>query len=178
MKATDPDQDLQQLFQDLVGGELRPSKVTELRGYLSDRFQAAGLEQKLRKELEVTVPVLQRPMKIPFSFQNGRFNLIRPTSFGGRDAAGAASTAFRYAGEGRSLFEHPNPTLGAVQLVVVGDFGPGQAESRAVVERILGETEVRLVPASQLDSLIEEIRTTAKDVVDDPTPSSHEGEPG
>jgi hypothetical protein len=164
MQVHDPEKDLDQLFQELIGGEHRKQKATSLRRYLADRFSRANLEQKLKKDIRVTVPVLEREIEVPYGYQNGRLNLIQPARFRGADPKQALTTACKYAVEGRSLYEHPDPNLGELQLVVVGDFGTKPAESKAIVGRILVENAVRLFPANELDCLIEEIRQTAKDV--------------
>ncbi|HEY1860594.1 MAG TPA: hypothetical protein VGG61_09590, partial [Gemmataceae bacterium] len=164
MRVEDPKKDLDELFHVLVGGQHRKEKSTSFRRYIADRFDSARLDRKLAKEIHVKVPVLNRSIEIPFAYQNGRFNLIQPARFHATRAVQDESTAFRYAVEGRSLYENPDPNRGKMQLVVVGDFGSKVLESKETVGRILNENSVKLYAAGELDSLIENIRSTGKDL--------------
>jgi hypothetical protein len=163
MKVRDPDKDLDQLFQDLVGGEARKSHQMSMKSYLLDRFTNAGLSNKIKIDIPVTVPIFDRQIEFPCGFQNGRFNLIQLAGFEAANAENAKATACRYAIEGRSLYEHKDPALGELQLIVVGKFGTNKSQSRPGVERILREHNVRLYATTELNSLVDEIRRTAKE---------------
>jgi len=108
---------------------------------------------------------------VPFGYQNGRFNLLTPVRFASAHSAQAVTaTACTFAVEGRSLFEHDDPHLGSLQLVVVGKFRPNDRESVQLVQRIFDENNVRLYRTSDLPQLIDEIRTTGKDLEPRPGP--------
>ena len=134
-----------------------------MKGFLRKKFDTAGLDNKIRKNIRVRVPISERQIEIPYGFQNGRFNLIQVAGFQAANPEHAKKTACRYAVEGGSLYEHPDPRLGPLQLILVGKFGPKRSESRAGVERILKEHHVRLYAATEVDRLVEEIKRTAKD---------------
>ncbi|WP_165233373.1 DUF3037 domain-containing protein [Aquisphaera insulae] len=161
MKVTDPSRDLDQLYADLVGGRARHSKGQSLSGFLRKKFVGAGLDRKIRENIRVTVPVSQREIELPFGFQNGRFNLIQVARFEAEAPERAKDTACRYAVEGQSLYENPDPTLGPLQLILVGRFR-SVAESRPGVERILEAHKVRLYASTEVDRLVDEIRRTAR----------------
>jgi hypothetical protein len=72
-------------------------------------------------------------------------------------------TACKYAVEGRSLYESPDPQLGPLQLVLVGMFRPKDQESPARVNRVLQDHGVKLFRTSDLPRLLDEIRRTGKD---------------
>ena len=164
MRVTDPEKNLDQLFAELVEAEHHRQHTPSLRHYLSQQFTSAGLTSKLRKDVKVKVPVLDRQIEIPFGFLNGRFNLIQPAGFRAAEPVQVETTACRYAVEGRSLYDHPDPQLGKLQLVVVGMFGPEESATKTRVRRILVDNKVRLFATSELSQLIEEIRETAKDL--------------
>jgi Protein of unknown function (DUF3037) len=164
IKVTDPDKDLDQLFRELVGGQARTRRGPSLRQYLGQKIERAGLETKIRRDVRVTVPISERQIEVPYGFQNGRFNLIQLVGFQAADPEQAKITACRYAVEGKSLYENPDPHLGELQPIVVGKFGNKQPKSRTGVERILKEHHVRLFAATEVDRLVDEIRRTAKDL--------------
>jgi hypothetical protein len=164
----DPEKELAELFHDLVEGTPRADKGPDLKRFFGLEFERAGLSRKLRTDIHVTVPAFRKEVKIPYGYQNGRFNLIRPVPFRATDLDQALSTACRYAVEGESRFKHPDPDLGKLQLIVLGQFSADGAESKQVVRQILKEHEVRLYTAQELDELIDEIRLTGQDLVEEP----------
>lgn len=166
MKVRDFKRDLDQLFQDLVAGQAQKNRRPNLKRFLQQKFIEAGLDKKIQRDIVVSVPISERQIEIPFGFQNGRFNLIRPVGFEASDPERAKSTACRYAVEGESLYKNSDPQLGQLQLVIVGRFGSRKSGSRSGVERILNQHHVRLYAATEIDRLVEEIGRTAKDLPD------------
>jgi len=164
MKVNDPEKDLAQLFKDLVGGQARMPQGPNLRKFLGQKFTTAGLNQKIQKDIRVRVPIFESQIDIPYGFQNGRYNLIQVARFQAANPNDANVTACRYAVQGESLYQHPDPQLGQLQLILVGQFGSAQADSRSRVKRILEANHVRLYPATEVDRLVEEIKQTAKDI--------------
>lgn len=166
MRVEDPKRDLEALFHELVGGQHRKERGTGLKQFLDDKLRTPALQKKLKRDVQVKVPVLNRQIEVPYGFQNGRFNLIQPARFRGESLTLAETTACKYAIEGRSLFEHPDTKLGDLQLIVVGEFGAHPRAKKDAVERILKENKVRLFTANELDQLVEEIRTSGKDITE------------
>jgi hypothetical protein len=158
MRVTNPERDLDELFRDLVGGTHRCEKPKSFSDYVLSEFSRAGIDDRLQKKLQVRVPVWNRTLDVPFAYQNGRFNLIRPAGF----HAAAELTACKYAVEGGLLYSHPDEKFGDMQLVIVGDFGDAGPETKETVERLLREHNVRLFTAGSLNRLMEEIRKTGK----------------
>ena len=169
MKVSDPEKDLDQLYKDLVGGQPRRNRGPSLKGFLRKKFSNADVETKIKTDIRVTVPILERQIEIPYGFQNGRFNLIQLAGFQAANPQQAMITACRYAVEGESLYETRDPQLGQLQLIVVGQFGSQQSASRCGVEKILQEHHVRLYAATEVDQLVDEIKRTAKELPETPT---------
>jgi hypothetical protein len=164
MKVIDPEKDLGALVKELIGATVHRTSSKTLRRLLADRFSSAGLEPKVRKDIKVSVPVLQKEVEIPFGFLNGRFNLINPVRFEARNPEQSLITACKYAVEGKSLYENPDPELGALQLVIVGKFRSKDHESPDRVNRVFQEYRVKLFRTSEVQQLVEEIRTTGKNI--------------
>ncbi|GAB4151576.1 MAG: hypothetical protein Tsb009_27040 [Planctomycetaceae bacterium] len=164
MKVFDPEKDLLELYGRLVGEKTKKKERTALKKLVGRKFIEAGLENKIVSDIKVEVPVLGKEIEIPFGFQNGRFNLINPVRFGASKPQQSFQTACKYAVEGRSLFEHPDPKRGQLQLIVFGEFRPKDNESRTLVRRVLDEHDVKLFSAEELPKLIAEIKQTGKEV--------------
>ena len=164
MKVAEPEIDLEALFKELMGEAAHRTASKTLRRFLGEKLSTAGLERKLRKDIKVSVPVLGTDVEIPFGFQNGRFNLINPVRFEASKPEQSIITEWKYAVEGRSLYESPDPELGNLQLIVVGKFRPRDQESPARVKRVFQDYGVKLYRTSEIPQLIDEIRTTGKDL--------------
>ncbi len=164
MRVLDPEKDLHELFKEFLGDSAHRTSTRTLRRFLAERLGTPALEKKIRRDITVRVPVLQKQVEIPFGFQNGRFNLINPVRFEATNPEQSVITACKYAVEGRSLYDNPDPDLGPLQLVVVGKFRPRDLDSPARVHRVFQDNGVKLFRTSELPQLIEEIRTTGKDL--------------
>ena len=162
MRVRNPEEDLDQLFQDLVGGAHRKQGRKSFKRYVGDRFASAGLESKIAKDLSIHVPISNEELKVPYGYQNGRFNLIQPVTFQAKEPSYAIGKACRFAVEGRSLYAEPHPEYGDLQLVVVGRFSSQSIDANADVRRILREHQVQLYAEDNLPELIDEIRRTGK----------------
>ena len=164
MQIGNPDEDLRRLFDEVVGGQHHQQRKGSFQRSVGRRFENAGLQNKLRTRIRVIVPAFNRLVDVPYGFQNGRFNLIQPVRFQVNSPDQAINTACRYAVEGRSLWDSKDPNLGLLKLVVVGKFRPRQLQTKDLVRRVLADSHVDLFDSSELDRLIDEIRTTGKDI--------------
>jgi Protein of unknown function (DUF3037) len=162
VKVINPEQDLELLYQRLVGGPVWRKTATTVLQSLSEVLADETVARFLKKQVSVTVPAFHRPVTVPFAFKNGRFNLIQPATFESLTPSKAITRACRYAVEGRSLFEHPDERLGALQLLVVGEFAQAPQDTQTVVREIFEENDVRLFGLAELPRLVEEIRRTGK----------------
>lgn len=165
VRVVDPAKDLEALFATLVE---EPSKeetlmtTLPLRSRLDQVLGSADLATKVRQSLRVTVPLLRREVSVPFGYQNGRFNLIQPVSFTQKTMKAITKAATYHAVEGDTLYKHKDPELGALQLVVVGEFRPGDKEGAKAVDEMLSEYEVKLYTPATLGELEKEIREHGK----------------
>lgn len=164
MSVEDPERDLDILFSDIIGERISKMTRRNLRRYIGEQFNKAGLEKKLRRDIHVTVPAFDKEVEIPFGYQNGRLNLITPVRFEAGNPDQAIVTASRYAIEGDSLYKHPDPKLGELKLVVVGQFRSDDSESLRRVKRIFADYPLAFFRSSELPRLIDEIRQTAHDI--------------
>ncbi|MBN2023640.1 MAG: DUF3037 domain-containing protein [Pirellulales bacterium] len=176
MRVAKPEDDLQRIFEEVVGGVYRKEPGRSFKKVVDERLRRAGLQRKLRRDINVEVPVFKRQVSIPYGFQNGRFNLIQLVQFLTTNADQAIYTACRYAAEGRSLWKNPHPEYGKLKLVIVGEFLPERPQTKDEVRLVFNEMDshVDLFATSELDGLISEIRTTGKDILDDPTNATTE----
>jgi Protein of unknown function (DUF3037) len=167
VKVFNPQEDLAALYQELVEDVKKPlseQAAIPLRKRLDNALNQERLKPRTQRDVTVEVPAIRRPVKVPYSFQNHRFNLIQPAEFNQQSLARVTNAACKFAVEGRSLFEHPHPQFGDLQLIVVGDFRPGDQEGPQIVHDLFGEYNVRLFTDNSVDNLAEEIAAHGKPV--------------
>jgi hypothetical protein len=167
MKVSVPERDLDELFDELVGGRSKqPLKYSAppVEKALERTFREKGVDELIHRDVTVAVPAFHKSLTVPFGFQNGRFNLIQPVRFQQTTESRVIDSACRHAVEGRSLYDHPDEKLGDLKLIVVGSFAPESLEYRDIVSDILKENRVDLHSIDEIQGLVNEIRTTGKKV--------------
>jgi hypothetical protein len=158
IRVTSPEKQIDELFAELVGGPIRRERRVNDR--LTRSLEQPVLEPKLYKSVPIQVPIDGRQLRVPYAFQNGRFNLIQPVGF---RSDNPLQTAYRYAVEGESIYQTKHDEFGDMRLLVVGSFRTKADESRHIVARVLEANHVSLYSMDEVDKLVEEILTTGKD---------------
>ena len=160
----DPQSDLQQLFEEVVGDRKRSQDVKGFRRRFVEKLTRANLGSKLKWDIAIHLPSLNKEIDVPFGYQNGRFNLIQPVSFRSSDPAQLRRIASAHAVNGIALYENPDDVLGELELVVVGNFRSNVKAARDDVQRILRQGRTKLYTSQEVNDLIQEIRVHGKDL--------------
>jgi hypothetical protein len=158
--------DIQETFDTLVGVvEPRKRAVAVARGprvatRLRRAFASRSLDMLLEKDVETFVPAFGTRLKVPYAYQNGRYNLIEPVDFTMRDEAAREQRTAWFAVGGRSIFDNPDPLHGDRKLVVIAHLPPEQLIADRV-SSILENYSVACIPFSDtgLDNLASAIRS-------------------
>lgn len=165
VKVFNPEQDLENLFNELIGGrgQRQPAdEVEPVRRLLSRAIKKEKLDDFVRRNVTVRIPAFHTELTVPFAFYNGACNLIQPARFNQSTPAGIRSAACQLAVEGSSLHRQPDEKLGQMQLLVVGAFRKQAHEEESIVRDILRETGVSLYSWQRIGELTERIRKTGK----------------
>lgn len=165
LKAEDPWLELDRLFDQLVEAPRRATVQRRRRidAQLNEVFQSKGVSSMLERAVEVDIPALKRPLRAPYGFQNGRFNLIEPVQFENLPSTAVFAKASRQAVEGQFVYEHSDPDHGPLKLVVVANFGPNQEDDFRRVHTIFDKHSVDLYTLDRIDPLVREIKASAKE---------------
>jgi hypothetical protein len=161
----EPRKDLEQLFEEVVGQRRRPNAVKSFRRRFVEQLDKANLGSKLKRDIQIHIPSLNKEIDVPFGYRDGRFNLIQPVSFHANDPAQVRRTASAHAIDGIALYEHSDREFGELELVVVGSFRTNTKEVREDVRRILAQGRTKLYAASEVEDLIQEIRVHGMDLM-------------
>lgn len=139
-----PEVELETLFQELVGGRSRKAAHQPEILELDRAFHVPSLENRIQFDLQIKIPVLGRQLRVPYAYQNGSLNLVKPQKFS-RAEDRAAEVAIRLAMEGDLLYRHEGEE-GKRQLIVIPSFGDNQSDAaQELIQNILGEYHTRTV---------------------------------
>jgi hypothetical protein len=159
LKISDICDDLARLFDRLVGE--RPERRPHIQRYLDQKLSEAGVENLVQKGVSVNIPSFDQSIRVPYAYQNGRYNLITPVEFS-VDVRDIFSKAGEKAIEGQELYQTPDPNLGELHLVVVAKFADETGLSaRAKVGAILAGHNVAMHTFENMGPLVEDIRKAA-----------------
>lgn len=161
IKISDPDADLSELFDQLIGGQPTTARRTQrTERELEERFvgllKRRNIEDRVERDVEIDWPLAGRRLHFPFAFRNGALNVIQAVSFE-RSANANFRRACELAIEGedlRQLDEQP-------RLAVLGRFGEEPNGSAKQVRALLDSREVTLHLPHELDLLADEIERAA-----------------
>jgi hypothetical protein len=150
------------LFRELVGGRARRQRSELEIPILDQLFRRPTLQNRVLFDQEVIIPVLRRPLRVPYAFRNGVLNLVKPQRFAIEENR-ATLVAMRLASEGQLLHSHDENGEHR-KLIVVSAF-----ESTATltdlpnrIESVLSEFHVRVVQENEIDAFAAEVEQQAR----------------
>ena len=163
IKVLEPEKELDALYHELLGrrDKVQQEKQPKLPE-LDAIFRRPSLQQRMKFDVSITIPVLGQVIKIPYAYQNGTQNLVLPEIFSDKEGH-AIYRAERLAIEGDLLSRHPDEQGNKRKLIVVMKAGE-RADDVQVLQRIsdlLNEYHVRSVLPDQLSQFAQEVEATA-----------------
>jgi hypothetical protein len=160
MRIADIQADVKLLYDRLVGGDpIEPKRRIER--YLTEKLIEAGVEGLVKKSVSVEIPDFSRAIRVPYGYQNGRFNLISPVQFEPK-MDNILSRAGKSALEGELLYKNRHPDFGEMRLVVIANFADRVENSdREFVRKTFEEHMVKLHTFEDLNPLVDDIRRSA-----------------
>lgn len=161
VKVWEPSKDLRRLYADLVGGRQRQAARVSFVQKLDQALRRPTLANRVRYDLEITVPVANRRLRIPYAYQNGVLNLVKPQVLSAAENH-ATDTAMRLAAEGTMIAKHPVDGQNAALVVVFGfEGGSAQPALRDRITRLFGEFNVPNYPDEKIDEFAQLVEQQA-----------------
>jgi hypothetical protein len=161
LKIGEIDQEVSALYRRLVESE-RVARQPRISTYLSRKLIEAGVEGLVKKSISIEIPTLKQPIRVPYGYQNGRFNLISPIQFN-PDQEDILTKAGKSAIEGQLLYQNPDPLLGDLRLVVIARFAArNESSSRELIGKIFKEHHVGLHTFENIEPLLDDIKKSAR----------------
>lgn len=148
----------------LIGWDKRPVADPDARGVrsrLTAEFKKPAYRRLVQQHVRVALPSFDQNLVMPYGYQNGRYNFIKPVNF----ASPGKVTLLEKTGiitlKAEELFAASDPR-GPMQLVVVADFKPSQQSVKRHVQMRLEKAHAKFYTAESLPLLLAEIRDHAK----------------
>jgi hypothetical protein len=168
MRVVDPEADLEALYNELVGGEPQKRErrsEPEVKTRLDEIFQRPSLKDRIVVKPQVTVPVLDRRFPVPYAYQNGAFNLVRPEVFVS-DENNALGKAEKLMAEAAMIQRHTERTDNPQRVIVIPevlDADPAKDTTglEAKIEALFREFAIRVVKPEELDAFAQEVEREA-----------------
>jgi hypothetical protein len=153
-------EELDELYQRLVHVDPSQRRPTPRKPDLKTVFEPKLWDIPLIRDLKVPIPEYGK-MNVPYAYQNGLLNLIRPEGFP-IDEGSATAKANDLAVKGHLIFRHPGESGKPQKLIVVGGFDASASEDlKRRIDFVLSEHDARLVREDRIDDFIDEVRREA-----------------
>ena len=158
MKVFDPQEDLQKLCDQLVGGRQKSEQKSVTEKILNQKFykllQKRRISNLVQRRVQIELPFFHKTETYPFSYQNGQPNLVKTVVFGS-DENQIITRTCRLAVEGNGLLEKN------YKLNILAGFDEDKAINRQTVQDLLKKYDVSLYFDSQVDEFVDFIEETA-----------------
>jgi len=156
VRVIDPEKDFDSLYAEMVGGRAKPHKEKVVIKRLDDAFKTPRFVGKVKIDYryKVSVPKLGTSIDVPYTYRNGRINLVKPQEFSTEPIKIGAYLAT----EGR--FIQKNPSDGEVKLIVVSKLGRKVSrpeEIRQSLKEVFRANEVELIWDEDIGDFIKRV---------------------
>lgn len=161
-KVFDPQEDLDALFAELVGGQPSTEPSKPVAPELDEVFRRLHEQGRARLNWPVKVPILGRALRVPYAYRNGLWNLVKPQRFSGSETF-VTNTAMGLAVEGDLLQKHGVDQDGKKRLIVVSVFADDGLSANVGnrVADLLSEYRVELVRQNELPKFLASVEREA-----------------
>lgn len=161
LKVSSPTEELKRLFDELVGGKaLKDSGVSKRAAFpsLQTLFTRLADEGRATLDFETALPVLGQEFTVPYAYQNGVLNLVKPHEFERNSVKSALELAIR----GDLIEKHGVEDHPKSRLVVISKFAPNcDPDFVRHVDQLFSEYSVKHVPAANVDEFASQVEAEA-----------------
>ncbi len=155
MAVSDPERQLQELFEELVGESPSRRSFTRSIPALDEALRSPRLANRIQIGQRITVPILGRELVVPYTYMNGKQNLVFPKRFS-HDIQTATDSAMKLAAEGNLIAKHENKSM-----IVVGSLPVASKSFEDRVALLFSDFNTRYVPEHQILDFAREVERVA-----------------
>jgi hypothetical protein len=163
VRVVNPEVELIQLYAELVDAGTKQEKIVApaLFERLDQMMHSEHLKSLVQRNVKVRLPIIDQSIEVPYSYQNGRLNLIQKQNYTHESDTPIFKAASQIAVQGHLLAKHEVESKGRCQMVVVGSFGAHNSVIKSKVQQLLHEHDVVLYHEDTIDELESIILRTA-----------------
>jgi len=152
---------LEKIFLDLVGGRIKRDKEKKnlLRKKIDEAFRKPIFKGRIKYDQQFIVPIANRQIKIPYTYENGSMNLVRPERF---DTNAGIDKALRLASTGDLIQRYDGKGVKKRLIIVsVADDKDVNLGIEEQIVRIFDEYKIRTVRGIAIDDFLSEVEKEA-----------------
>lgn len=163
VRVQNPQTELAQLYAELVDLGAKHEKVMPpaLFERLDEMMLSDRLKNLVQHDVKIRLPIMEKEIEVPYSYQNGSFNLIQKQNYNQVSEGPIFKAASQIAVQGHLLFKHGIEGKGQCQMIVIGSFGNLNSSVKSRVTQLFREHDVSLYHEDTLDQLERKIIETA-----------------
>jgi hypothetical protein len=163
VRVQNPQTELAQLYAELVDLRAKHEKVMPpaLFERLDEMMHSDRLKNLVQHDVKIRLPIMEKEIEVPYSYQNGRLNLIQKQNYTHESETPIFKSASQIAVQGHLLAKHEVEGKGRCQMLVVSSFGTHNSAVKSKVQQLLREHDVLLYDEDSLDELESIILRTA-----------------
>jgi len=164
IKVFDAKAELENLFNELVGGvslRMKRAQTKQLFPALNETFEKLHNEGRAQLNIKVRIPIMDRLINVPYAYQNGALNLVKPHHFSHNESS-SVDAAMRLAVEGDLLQRHGSDIASNAQLVVVASFDETNSTAlRGRISDLFNEYSVKNIIDEEIDEFLARVNQEA-----------------
>lgn len=158
--VSDPDAELNLLFDELVGDDVKVVRLPRIATQLRDKFERAGVSAYVSHPEPIELPE-GVVISTPYGYQKSSYNYIDPVRLSG-DASAALGEAGKRAIEGEWLSNFSKKIGDPKKLIVVADFSNRNNEFYHAVSDVMKNHHVKLYRMDEIGPLVDDIKNHGK----------------
>lgn len=159
LKLSNPEEELEKLFKELVGGRTRAKLTRTIFPKLDRVFRSPELVKRIQFNQFVSVPIVNKHIRIPYAYRNGILNLVKPQLF----TQDRIPTAMQLAVEGDLIQTNPENSERS-NFILVPKFDNKIAKHsslRRSLSDLFNKYKIRTVWKEELYEFMEEVKKQA-----------------
>lgn len=161
LKTENPQQELDNLFKEFVGGRLRkPKEKNPLLYKIDQLFSRPSLKGKIETRKKIALPFVEKTIEFPYAYKNGRQNLIQIPLFSLVNEQWYHK-AYQLAGEGYSIQKHYKTDDLSCKVVMIPVIEQNSAIQQAEksIHDIFNDHEIEVIEHSEVEAFIAQVET-------------------
>lgn len=162
IKVANPEDELQALFSELVGGRQHRKRMDDtVTSELNRVFREPRFRDRIEFSKRILLPVVEREIEVPIAYRNGTLNLVQTATLS-TIASRATNTALQFGGEARLVQNHPIDGQKASLIVVYG-FGHARPDddTAARVKNLFKDFDIRGIPQGEIEAFADDVSREA-----------------